>query len=75
MGKQEVEMSLFHIEEELRKSKHELGDLKMEVEEKEGRWWEEKQRAEREKLELIKVRREERGRIWIGERESRREEG
>ena len=48
-------MSLFRIEEELRKSKNEICGMKMDIEEKEGRWWEEKQRAEKETLELIKV--------------------
>ena len=49
-------MSLFRIEEELRRSKTEVCSMKVDIEEKEGRWWEEKQRAEKEKLELIKVR-------------------
>ena len=48
-------MALYRVEEELRKSKDELCDIKMDVEEKEGKWWEHKQKAEKEKLNLMMV--------------------
>ncbi len=55
LGKQEVETCLSHIEGELVRSKNEIGDMRVDLEEKEGRWWEEKHKIEKEKLDLIKV--------------------
>lgn len=55
VGRQEVDISMHHIEAELKRSKNEICDIRCELEVKEGHWWDEKQRMEREKLELIKV--------------------
>lgn len=55
LGKQEVETCLSHIEGELVRSKNEIGDMRVDLEEKEGRWWEEKHKIEKEKLDLIKA--------------------
>lgn len=55
MSKRDVEMGLFRIEEELKHSKQELGSMRVDIEAKEEKWWEEKHRYEQEKLRLIKV--------------------
>ena len=55
MNKREVEMGLCRIQEELKRSKLEMSDMKLDIEAKEEKWWEDRQRAEQEKLQLIKV--------------------
>jgi hypothetical protein len=48
-------MSMYHVEDELSRAKDEIRDIRSELEVKEGHWWDEKQRMEREKLDLLRV--------------------
>ncbi len=48
-------MGLCRLQEELKASKQEILEMRAEVEAKDERWWQEKQRLEQEKLELIQV--------------------
>ena len=54
-GKQEVESTIYHVEDQLKRAKDEVTDMRCEMEVKEGRWYGEKQRMEKEKRDLMKV--------------------
>ena len=50
-----MELGLCKLQEELSLSKQEILEMRAEVEAKDELWWQEKQRLEQEKLELIQV--------------------